>query len=244
MSRAGGAFTGAAEPEAAALPPVAGAVASAGAAAEPQSRAVAFNGGLQRSASMTKEASTKVGYPPEMRSPALLFLLALVACSPTAPVRTEKPEVAEATPFAGTLDAVEQPRPGAPVSILREVRAASQPGFDRVVFEFEGSAPGYRVEYVEPPVLQCGSGEAVAVEGEAWLQVRLTPAQAHTESGEATVIERERHLGLPILQEIESICDFEADVTWVLGVAARNPFRVQELPSPARLVIDIQHGHL
>jgi hypothetical protein len=72
--------------------------------------------------------------------------------------------------------------------------------------------------------------------------VRLIPAQAHTEAGEATIKDRERHLNLPVLRELESVCDFEADVTWVLGVAARNRFRVQELPGPARLVIDIQHG--
>lgn len=127
--------------------------------------------------------------------------------------------------------------------VLRDVRAASQQGFDRIVFELEGSAlPGYRVEYVAPPAVQCGSGEPVEVAGAALLQVRLSPAQAHTEAGEATVRERERHPGLPILQEMESVCDFEADVTWVLGVAARNRFRVQELASPARLVIDIEHG--
>lgn len=146
--------------------------------------------------------------------------------------------------FAGTLDAVEVKRPEAPpVGVLRDVRTASQQGFDRIVFEFEGSTvPGYRVEYVDPPAIQCGSGEPVEVAGAALLQVRLIPAQAHTEAGEATIKDRERHLSLPVLRELESTCDFEADVTWVLGVAARNRFRVQELPNPARLVIDIQHG--
>jgi hypothetical protein len=127
--------------------------------------------------------------------------------------------------------------------VLREVRAASQEGFDRVVFEFEGNAvPGYRVGYVDPPAVQCGSGEAVEVAGAALLRVRLVPAQAHSEAGESTVRERERRLGLPVVQEMESVCDFEADVTWVLGLAARNRFRVQELTGPSRLVIDIGHG--
>ena len=126
--------------------------------------------------------------------------------------------------------------------VLRDVRAASQEGFDRVVFEFEGSAvPGYRVGYVDSAV-QCGSGETVEVAGAALLQVRLDPAQAHTEAGEATVRERERRPALPVLQEMESVCDFEADVTWVLGLAARNRFRVQELAGPARLVVDVEHG--
>jgi hypothetical protein len=189
-----------------------------------------------------------------MRNAALLLALLAAGCSPAAPVRTESsggsapaaPAASADTPvaFAGTLDAVEAKGPEAPpVVVLRDVRAASQQGFDRIVFELEGSTlPGYRVEYVAPPAVQCGSGEPVEVAGAALLQVRLSPAQAHTEAGEATVRERERHPGLPILQEMESVCDFEADVTWVFGVAAKNRFRVQELASPARLVIDIEHG--
>jgi hypothetical protein len=183
-----------------------------------------------------------------MRNAALLLVLLAAGCSPAAPVRTESSGGAAPaeTPaaFAGTLDAVESKGPEAPpVVVLRDVRTASQEGFDRIVFEFEGSAlPGYRVEYVAPPAVQCGSGKPVEIAGAALLQVRLSPAQAHTEAGEATVRERERRPGLPVLQEMESVCDFEADVTWVLGVAARNRFRVQEFPGPARLVIDIQHG--
>ncbi|HWM94790.1 MAG TPA: hypothetical protein VN493_28815 [Thermoanaerobaculia bacterium] len=164
---------------------------------------------------------------------ALLILLLLSACAPSTPVRTE--------PFEGTTEASEKQRPDLHPALLREVRAASQQGFDRVVFEFEGSAvPGYRVEYVDEAV-QCGSGETVQVAGSSWLQVRLTPANAHTEAGEPTVRERERHLDLPVLKELESTCDFEAEVTWVLGLASRRPYRVQELSSPARLVVDVGH---
>jgi len=168
-----------------------------------------------------------------MRHTLLTLALLLAACAPSTPVRTES--------FEGTTEATEKQRAGAPVAVLREVRAAEQQGFDRVVFEFEGSAvPGYRIGYQDRPV-QCGSGEPVEVAGEARLQVQLLPAQAHTEAGEPTVRERERHLDLPVLKELESICDFEADVTWVLGLASRRPYRVQELASPARLVVDIGH---
>lgn len=163
--------------------------------------------------------------------PAFPILLLLTACAPSTPVRTES--------FQGTTEPTVKERAGAPVAVLREVRAAEQPGFDRVVFELDGM-PGYRIGYVDRPA-QCGSGEPVEVAGEARLQVQLLPAQAHTEAGEPTVRERERHLDLPVLKELESICDFEADVTWVLGLASRRPYRVQELASPARLVVDIGH---
>lgn len=170
-----------------------------------------------------------------MRHALFTLALLLAACAPSTPtpVRTES--------FQGTTAATEKRRDDAPVAVLREVRAAEQQGFDRVVFEFEGSSvPGYRIGYVDRPA-QCGSGEPVAVAGEARLQVQLLPAQAHTEAGEPTVAERERRLDLPVLQELESTCDFEADVTWVLGLVSRRPYRVQELASPARLVVDIGH---
>ena len=162
-----------------------------------------------------------------------LFALALLlsSCAPSAPVRTES--------FQGTTEPTIKERAGAPVAVLREVRAAEQQGFDRVVFELDG-IPGYRIGYVDRPV-QCGSGEPVEVAGAAWLQVQLLPAQAHTEAGEPTVQDRERRLELPVLQELESTCDFEADVTWVLGLASRRPYRVQELAGPARLVVDVGH---
>lgn len=168
-----------------------------------------------------------------MRHPFFALALLLAACAPSTPVRIET--------FSGTTEATEKQRADAPVAVLRKVRAAGQEGFDRVVFEFEGSAvPGYRIGYQDRPV-QCGSGEPVEVAGGVWLQVQLLPAQAHTEAGEPTVQQRERHLDLPALKELESTCDFEADVTWVLGLASRRPYRVQELASPARLVVDVGH---
>lgn len=163
----------------------------------------------------------------------LAFLLLLAACAsePTPPADTASPP--------GRYEKPAKPDLG--VVVLREVRAAGQQGFDRVAFEFQGNdVPGYRVEYVDRAI-QCGSGEPVEVAGEALLEVRMTPARAHTEAGEPTVRERERRLDLPVLKEIESTCDFEADVTWVLGLGSRKSFRVQALDDPARLVIDLEH---
>jgi hypothetical protein len=141
---------------------------------------------------------------------------------------------------AGIVD-VRYSGPKAEVVTLREVRSARNEGFDRVVFEFEGAqVPGYHVEYVDTPVIKCGSGDPTEVAGQGWLQVRLEPAQAHVD-GEVTVAERERKPGLPLLQELELTCDFEAQVTWVLGVKSPNRYRVLELREPARLVVDVQY---
>ena len=139
-------------------------------------------------------------------------------------------------------DRYEKPaKPGLGVVVLSKVRVAGHQGFDRVVFEFQGGdVPGYRIAYVDKAV-QCGSGEPVKLAGEALLEVQLTPARAHTEAGKPTVRNRERRLDFPSLKELESTCDFEADVTWVLGLGSRKAFRVLALTNPARLVLDIKH---
>jgi hypothetical protein len=154
-----------------------------------------------------------------------------------------EPGDASAADFKGTAGIVDKPRPDAPPALLRDVRTARQEGFDRVVFEFAGeSLPGYHLEYVDRPVRQCGSGEPVPLAGDAWLQMRLVPANAHTEAGAPTVRERERHLDYPVFRELESTCDFEAHVEWVLGVASPNRYRVLELSNPTRLVVDVRHS--
>ncbi len=128
----------------------------------------------------------------------------------------------------------------APVT-LREVRTARNEGFDRLVLQFDGDQlPGYHVEYVDKPVIKCGSGDPTEVAGQGWLQVRVQPAQAH-EGTQVTVAERERKPGLPLVQELELTCDFEGEVTWVLGVKSPNKYRVMELKGPTRLVVDVQH---
>ncbi len=146
------------------------------------------------------------------------------------------------TAFTGTMEPIHRARSAPPVTILREVRAAAHAGFDRVVFEFAaGPLPGYHVEYAAGPVYQCGSGDEVSVAGEATLTVRLDAAQAHDDQGNATIEERRRVLTLPALKELMIICDFEAQVEWVAGLAARTPYRVAELSEPPRLVVDVQH---
>jgi hypothetical protein len=147
---------------------------------------------------------------------------------------------AESTQFtAGIVDYRPAPRE---VALLTDVRAASHEQFDRVVFELgKGSAPGYHLEYIDRPVRKCGSGDATAIDGDAWLQVRIEPANAHTEAGVPTISARDQKASLKVLRELEQTCDFEAQVTWVLGVAKPNRYRVLTLNDPLRLVVDIEH---
>jgi hypothetical protein len=126
-----------------------------------------------------------------------------------------------------------------PVPRLAGIRAAHHPGYDRVVFDLDGPLPGAEsVRYVDR-VTADGSGDPVAVSGQAFLLVRLEEAQAHTDAGAATVPGRSQP-GLPGVKEIVLAGDFEGYVTIALGLAERTPFRVLELAGPTRVVVDVR----
>jgi hypothetical protein len=135
--------------------------------------------------------------------------------------------------------------PPAPIRprVLRGVRVGRHQGFERIVFEMAGDTlPGYRITYVDPPVVACGSGRQVSLTGKAVLLVRLEPAQAHDDAGHPTIEERRRKPGFATLREMALTCDFEGQVQWALGLDRRVPFRVLKLEDPARLVLDLQEG--
>jgi hypothetical protein len=139
-----------------------------------------------------------------------------------------------------TVDDVTVPSTGG-TAVLRAVRTARHEGHDRMVFEFESGVPGYRVSYIDRPVRQCGSGDEVPFEGDAWLSVVFEPSAAHTEEGRPTIEERTRRLDLPNIIELKLICDFEGQVEWVAGVRSPTEYRVLTLVEPERVVIDVQH---
>jgi hypothetical protein len=122
---------------------------------------------------------------------------------------------------------------------LVAVRAAHHTGFDRVVFEFRGGAvPRHRVAYVSQ-LVEDGSGKPVSVAGAADLEVVFQGANAHDSSGKPTVSPRRFTTGLPAVKEIAQTGDFEAVVSYGIGVDVRRPIQVSTLANPSRLVIDV-----
>ncbi|MEX1254384.1 MAG: hypothetical protein WEE64_08580 [Dehalococcoidia bacterium] len=161
-----------------------------------------------------------------------------VATTPTAPGGTANPTAA----FEGTRGPVEQTGAVAPpMPLLMKVRTGEHEGYDRITFEFEGERPGYRVEYVQPPITEDPSDLPVEVAGVAFLRIRLESASAHDEAGAQTVDVREIMAGLPSLLGAEQIGDFEGVVNWVLGLSEEVDFRVGVLDSPNRIYIDVLH---
>lgn len=147
-------------------------------------------------------------------------------------------------PFSGSTEPVEKEAPPAPpTAIMTDVRTGEHATFDRIVFDFQNGLPGYRVEYVSPPILADGSGLEVEIDGSAFLQVRFNPAAAHDPDTGASTYAGPLEItpGLASVLEIERTGDFEAYLTWVFGLPAQLDFRVIELTDPYRIVIDIAH---
>ena len=124
------------------------------------------------------------------------------------------------------------------IPTLFDVRAGSHAGFDRVVFEFRGAVPEHRIGYVDQ-LVEDGSGDPVSVAGAADLEVVFQGANAHRENGSPTVSPRRFSPGLPAVKEIAQLGDFEAVVSYGIGVDQRRPIQVSTLSNPSRLVIDI-----
>lgn len=125
---------------------------------------------------------------------------------------------------------------------------ARHEGFDRVVFQFVDKLPGYRVTYVEPPLSEDGSGDPVEIEGGSFVLVRLEPASGFDlETGEGQLVyDGPRRLsgsgaGTSVIREVVRTGDFEAVLSWAVGLDSRVDFRVLTLDSPARLVIDFRN---
>ena len=129
------------------------------------------------------------------------------------------------------------------ITLLKAVRIGAHPeegGWDRIVFEFEGGLPPGRVEYGTEPAVQCGSGMAVTVAGQARMVVRFTQTQAHTDAGQPTMAQRELRGPGGAIIEAKQTCDFEGVVVWVIGADEAARFNVRKLSSPDRVVIDIK----
>lgn len=129
---------------------------------------------------------------------------------------------------------------GAAVPRLVGVRASGHQGFDRVVFKLKGGMPReVQVRYV-PALIQDASGLTIPMPGRAVLRVRLSDVQAHDQQGRSTA-PAGLHLALRNAMRIRRAGDFEATVSYGIGLAARRSFTLRRLHDPDRVVIDIDN---
>jgi hypothetical protein len=163
------------------------------------------------------------------------------ATAPAPPTSTEPLPGADTTPVSSAATAGD-------TALLERLAVGRHEGFDRVVFQFRGDGlPGYRIEYASPPFAEDGSGNPVSVAGNAFVVVRMEPASGFDlNTGEGVTVYRgPKRLqgsaaGAAAVKELVRTGDFEAVLTWTIGLDAKVPFLVTTASSPARLIVDFR----
>jgi hypothetical protein len=170
------------------------------------------------------------------------------AATTTAPTTTATPPPPPGPPF-GLGPESGSAQGGSGLALLTAVRVGGHEGFDRVVFQFlPGPTPGYRVRYVQPPIIEDPSGRTVRVAGTAFLSIRMEPASGFDLTGPRGQVYTGpsridgSSAGGDVVEEVVLTGDFEAVMNWVIGLDGRAPFRVLRLSGPPRLVVDFAHS--
>ena len=137
---------------------------------------------------------------------------------------------------------------GSETALLDRIAVGRHEGYDRVVFEFRNGLPGYRIQYVQPPLKEDGSGNPVSVQGSAIVLVRMEPASGfdlNTGEGVMTYKGPKRidgaGAGASVVQELVRTGDFEAVLSWAVGLSDKVDFRVLTATSPSRLIVDFRN---
>jgi hypothetical protein len=122
---------------------------------------------------------------------------------------------------------------------LKEVRVAKNKGFDRVVFEFLGDIPHYRIEYIEPPIINTADQE-IKVSGNFFVRIIIhsLPYPEDEKFPEAKIPTGK--LNFPVISEVREIEWFEGDRELAVGLKAKKLYRVRQLKNPTRLIIDFK----
>jgi hypothetical protein len=146
---------------------------------------------------------------------------------------------ADLGPFSCDFPVVEDP--SVPIANIVDVRYASHPDYDRVVFEFDQGTPELTLDQATPPFTQDASGEPITVDGESFLRLTMRGGTRQTDEGTSSFDgPTDFDPGLPTLVDLVQGGDFERQSTWYLGLAAETCARVLLLDGPPRLVIDVE----
>ena len=129
--------------------------------------------------------------------------------------------------------------PDGPSAKLGTVRAARHPGYDRVVFQFEGAeVPGYRIEYVREITLGETDDQYLTLQGGALVQATFQGTASDDYRPSTQTIPDQFTPDLAQVKQIGLAEDWEGVVRLGIGLDHRVGFRVLELHEPARVVVD------
>jgi hypothetical protein len=118
------------------------------------------------------------------------------------------------------------------------LRAAHNPGLDRLVIEFtEQAVPSYEIKS-SSDIFGSPSGFSVRVDGNAFFSIRVS-GQAHTDAGQRSYLQADPYRpGLPLIREVKLVTDFEGAVIFGLGLERLACPTLLVLASPPRIVLD------
>jgi hypothetical protein len=125
---------------------------------------------------------------------------------------------------------------------LVDVRAAHYPGYDRLVFEFEGGRPKAAKVRWETDLRLDPSDKAAHVQGRAFLKVRFRQAAAHTPDAPvvSTFGPPRRAFALPNVAHVVLLGDYEGEVSLGVGLMKRTRIlKTIELSKPYRFVVHV-----
>jgi hypothetical protein len=181
----------------------------------------------------------------------VVAMLTLAACDGSGSDDRAAPTTAATTPASTATTAAAWPTaartgpggtqpPDGPSAKLGAIRAARHPGYDRVVFQFEGAeVPGYRIEYVREITLGETDDQYLTLQGGALVQATFQgSATEDYRPGTQTVPDRLTP-GLAQVRQIGLAEDWEGVVRLGIGLDHRAGFRVLELHDPPRVVVDV-----
>lgn len=123
---------------------------------------------------------------------------------------------------------------------LTDIRVARNPGFDRVVFEFKGGLPSYRVQFADKLEMYGPDDEPVKLRGSHFVSINLQGLPYPEDSNLKDVIVPVTPSGMRSFVEMRETEWFEGVRFYLVGLRSRPQFRVQELSNPYRLVIDFK----
>jgi hypothetical protein len=185
-------------------------------------------------------------------TPLLALPLLLAACGGTSSPQAQGPPSTTGgkqpcSKFGGGSNDQSSSSKPSETMLLTDVKVDSSGCTDRVIFDFrpsDGAEPGFTVRYrpADEAQTEDASGRHIPIAGKAFLVVRFEPAA----TGDLTKPELEitykgprsiKPAGLRWVRQVAKTGDFEAVLTWSIGLSQERPFHVITSGSPARLTV-------
>ncbi len=160
----------------------------------------------------------------------------------------DKKHVSSCSPLTNSSTASQSGGHAGQTVYLTDVQAKGDRCIDRITFSFreQGAAqPGYTVHYLPPAqaTVEDGSGRKLEIAGKAFLVVRIFPAATAIARGDTLEFtyrgKRLQPTGMRHVKEIVKTGDFEAVVTWAIGLDGKRPFKLAGSPSKLGFTVEV-----